>query len=215
MNLVISNFYISRKILFPVFLLSTLRGAAILLPVTLIAVGLGKTAFWAIHPSTEILSLIAIIFYLKFFFKEAKRVDKSRIFSVTLHSNTDELSTALSALEGFCEKWEADLKQTYYVQMTVEEMCSAIIQNGFIKEKKENGIVQLTLVSHENHDFSLHIRDNAFSFNPFEMNKKKLRDIDDTSVSDFNALGMDVIKKKSKSFYYRRYQGFNTMVVKI
>ena len=46
------------------------------------------------------------------------------------------------------------------------------------------------------------------------MNKKNIGDIDDDD-SDFNALGMDVIKKKAKSFYYRRYQGFNTMVVKI
>ena len=40
---------------------------------------------------------------------------------------------------------------------------------------------------------------------------KELEDAD----SDFNALGMDIIKKKAKSFYYRRYQGFNTMVVRI
>ena len=89
-----------------------------------------------------------------------------------------------------------------------------IINMGFSKMQDNNGLIQLTLVFRGEKGFSMHIRDNAITFNPFDMNKKNIGDIDDDD-SDFNALGMDVIKKKAKSFYYRRYQGFNTMVVKI
>ena len=46
------------------------------------------------------------------------------------------------------------------------------------------------------------------------MSKKALKELENTD-SDFNAVGMDIIKQKAKSFYYRRFQGFNTMVVKI
>ena len=119
----------------------------------------------------------------------------------------------------FCEKWDANPKQLYYIQMTVEEVCSAIITNGFkspLVNRTNFGynVIELTLVAAENNDLFLHIRDNAIFFNPFDMNKKALKDIENND-SDFNALGMDVIKQKAKSFYYRRFQGFNTMVVKI
>ena len=32
---------------------------------------------------------------------------------------------------------------------------------------------------------------------------------------DPDAIGILVIKEKSKDFFYRRYQGFNTMVIRI
>ena len=99
--------------------------------------------------------------------------------------------------------------------MTIEEVCSAIINIGFKGAAHDSGLIQLTLVYKGDKEFSMHIRDNAITFNPFELDKKKLLDVDADSGADFNALGMDVIKKKAKSFYYRRYQGFNTMVVKI
>ena len=64
----------------------------------------------------------------------------------------------------------------------------------------------------EDETFELHIRDNAVSFNPFELNTNKAdKDMD----FDMDAMGMLVIKESAKSFYYRRYQGFNTLVVKI
>ena len=32
---------------------------------------------------------------------------------------------------------------------------------------------------------------------------------------DMDAIGMLMVKKQAKSFFYRRYQGFNTLVVSI
>ena len=34
-------------------------------------------------------------------------------------------------------------------------------------------------------------------------------------VLALNVIGILVIKEKSKDFFYRRYQGFNTMVIRI
>ena len=97
--------------------------------------------------------------------------------------------------------------------MTVEEVCSAIIANGFGAGKDEHGMIQITLVAGEDGIFTLHVRDSAVAFNPFGMESADL--INDGDALDFNAVGMDVIKQRSREFYYRRYQGFNTMVVKI
>ena len=69
----------------------------------------------------------------------------------------------------------------------------------------------ITLAAEDNGLFTLNLRDSAVRFNPFEM----ARTADGDPDPDFNAVGMQVIKTKAISFYYRRYQGFNTMVVKI
>lgn len=222
MNLIISNYFTSRNIFFPSFLISTLRGLVIIIPVTLICIALGKMTFWFIYPINEIATFGILLFYLRFVYKKsnrgkrerASRITESRIYKVTLTNDITKVSDVVEEIAAFCEKWEADMKQLYYVQMTVEEVCSAIIQNGFTARDDDSGLIDITLVAMEDKDFSLHIRDNATSFNPFDMNKKALKDIGD-SGSDFNALGMDVIKTKAKDFYYRRYQGFNTMVVMI
>ncbi len=214
-NIMLANTYTARGISFPAFLLSTLRGFVIIIPVMLVCIAIGENAFWYSYGITEILTCIIIFIYIRFSKKETSRIDEERIFSHTLLGNVDELGQMLPQIEEFCEKWEADMKQMYYVQMTVEEVCSAIIHSGFAGAGKHNGKIQLTLISDGHRGFALHIRDNAVSFNPFSMDKKNLEEVDDSSNADFNALGMDVIKKKAKSFYYRRYQGFNTMVVKI
>jgi Na+-driven multidrug efflux pump/anti-sigma regulatory factor (Ser/Thr protein kinase) len=220
LNLVISGYFTARNIIFPAFFISTLRGIAIILPVAIICILLGPMAFWYVYPVTEAVTFLIITVYLFKFNKvrtnvahNSSRIEKDRIFKATLGNDISKVSPTIEQIESFCEMWEADFKQLYYVQMTVEEMCSAIIQNGFTKDENSTEYeIDLTLVALEDHEFSLHIRDNATSFNPFDMNKKKLSDIEDTD-SDFNALGMDVIKQKAKDFYYRRYQGFNTMVV--
>ncbi len=214
LNIICSNYYSSRNIPFPAFLLSTLRGVAVIIPVLIVCILLGKYAFWFTYPVTEFLSFVIINIYLMFLKKDSKRVPKERIYTTMLGGDVSYIGKAVSELEEFCDRWEANPKQAYYVQMTVEEMCSAIITNGFTEKDRDQCNIQLTLIAKEGNTFSFHVRDNAVTFNPFGMNKKKLDEMEDAD-SDFNALGMDIIKKKASSFYYRRYQGFNTMVVEL
>jgi hypothetical protein len=58
----------------------------------------------------------------------------------------------------------------------------------------------------------LHLRDDATTFNPFDMDTKKASLEGDF---DMDSMGVLVIKKRAREFFYRRYQGFNTLIVKI
>ncbi len=214
-NLLLANIYTARDISRPALIISTLRGFVVLIPVMLILIFFGEKAFWFSYAVTELVSFIIFCIYYRFFMKTNKRLDEDMIYTRTLRSNVDDMGFVLAKVEEFLEKWEASPKQTYYVQMAIEEVCSAIINNGFAKMPENSGLIQLTLVTKGDKGFSMFIRDNAVIFNPFDMNKKHASEMDEGSDEDFNALGMDVIKKKAKYFYYRRYQGFNTMVVKI
>ena len=98
----------------------------------------------------------------------------------------------------------------YFVTMAAEEVCMAIITNAL--DRIPNGEIQVTLVALEDGDFELHIRDDAVKFNPFSL--KTVR-ADQGEDWDPDAIGILVIKEKSKDFFYRRYQGFNTMVIRI
>ena len=132
----------------------------------------------------------------------------------------DNIRPLTSGIEEFLERWEAAPNQQYFVAMAAEEICLSIMQKGFgqeslgksPEEKDRAGYIQVTLVALEDGDFELHIRDDAVKFNPFSMKTAKA-DLD--GDWDPDAIGILVIKEKSKDFFYRRYQGFNTMVIRI
>lgn len=191
------------------FIIQLLRGAVILLPCTVIFSSLDIAHFWWLFPVTECGALIIWgILYRFFFHDKADEYDHKRVFSRTISAGSDEVSALIADTESFCEEWQADIKQSYYVTMTVEEICLAIIGSGFADGK---GYIQVTLIS-VGDEFELHIRDSAVSFNPFAMQTDKVSADGDY---DMNAMGMRVIKTKAKSFFYRRYGGFNTLIVKV
>ena len=63
-------------------------------------------------------------------------------------------------------------------------------------------LIKLTVLADQN-GFTLHLRDNSYEFNPFSAEEG----------DGPNALGMLIVRKKAKEFFYRRYQGFNTLVI--
>lgn len=84
------------------------------------------------------------------------------------------------------------------------------MKRGFAKEG--DGYIQITLIALPEEIFELHIRDSAKAFDPFSLNTKKVNSEEDY---DMDAMGILVIKQKAKSFFYRQYQGFNSLIVKI
>ena len=68
------------------------------------------------------------------------------------------------------------------------------------------------MVALEDGDFELHIRDNAALFDPFSLQTGR---IGSREKVDIDAMGILVIKQQAKYFFYRQYQGFNTLVVRI
>ena len=115
----------------------------------------------------------------------------------------------LSEAEAFCAEYGADSKQSIYVEMCIEEVCQAIIDNAF--EKNGDEYIQLTLCCENDGTFVIHIRDNAVSFNPFAM--KTGQDYEDEE--NLASLGIQMVKTKAKKFFYRRYANFNTLTVEV
>ena len=210
-NVLTGNFRLARGDGFPMFLISTLRGAAIRIPAAILCAQYGETGFWFLYPITEIISGAIYLIYMRTRHEEEKLMDRERVFRATIHNRLEEVGEVTQQIEAFCEQWDASVKQHYFVQMTVEEVCSAIVEKGFQGREGARGIIQITLVADRDGMFTLHVRDSASTFNPFALPKADAGAQD----VDFNAMGMQVIKERADSFYYRRYQGFNTMVVKI
>ena len=196
------------------FLIETLRGAAILLPVTFLCSRFGLTGFWWLFPITEGVSFIIAMIVIAIINKHGKPADtitEDRIFRRTILSTSNDIGSASADLEEFCEKWEANMRQQYTVMMTVEELGLTILQHGF--EGRDDGYIQITVIALENGDFELHLRDDARSFDPFSLETARVQSDDDAAGID--SIGVLMIKKRSKEFHYRQYQGFNTLIVKI
>lgn len=189
------------------FVVALLRGGIVLLPMTLVFSLIGNPGvFWWLFPVTEFFSLgLSLLITPKF---RAKRMEeKERILARTIMNKNEDIGVLTQEVEAFCEKWEASPKQTFYVTMTIEEICLAIMQNAF--DQFADGYIQMTLVALPEGLFELHIRDNATAFDPFSLAE--------AGGEGFNidAAGMKVIKNKAKDFFYRRYQGFNALVVRV
>lgn len=191
------------------FMIAALRGGVVLIPVTLLMSVLGGSAFWWLFPVTECLSLIIFLLWCKLRRKAKMGFDSTRICTRTIQSKQDELAPLIEELNRFCERWDASVKQRYFVTMAVEELCTAIKTKAF---DHADGYIQLTVVAQEDGVFALHLRDNAVFFNPFSMETEKVSVADNY---DMDAMGVLVVREKTKEFFYRRYQGFNTFVVKI
>lgn len=187
------------------FALTLLRGAVILLPVTLLfSLCFPIALFWWLFPVTEALTLLLFFVLLPRF--KRKALPAERILERTIKNKNEDLGDLTQAAEVFCEQWEATPKQTYFVTMTIEEICLAIMLNAF--DQTENGFIQMTLVALPDGLFELHLRDNATAFDPFSL-------VTEGAGFNIDAAGMTVIKNKAKDFFYRRYQGFNALVVRI
>ena len=183
--------------------LNTMRGV---LPIALALFFLvfDPDDFWLLYPLTEALSLAVFAIYKRMV--HTPPFERDRIFRKTIYSNTLAITDTTQEIEAFCERWDLSPRQQYSAAMALEEICVAMLDNGF--RGSENGFIQITLIAREDGELKLHIRDNAASFNPLAM------EMDAVSVdgdSNLDALGIMAIKKKAKGFAYRRYQGFNTV----
>ena len=100
-------------------------------------------------------------------------------------------------LQEFLEQEHASVKKAYLVTLAVDETCRLIAENT------DDLMLQLTLIV-TGEEYVLHIRDNAGKFNPME--------IDD---EDEHGLGLKIVKKQAKEYYYRQFVGFNTLTMSI
>ena len=169
---------------------------------------LAPRRFWLLYLISEAVSLI--LFGVWYRFVKEKQLDPGRVFRTTLYSNSNEISRVTGEIEAFAGRWDASPGQRYMTMMAMEEICVATMNNGFMG--KEDGFIQIVLVALEDGSFTLHIRDNAETFNPLAMELGG--NIMDENAN-LEALGIAAIRKKASSFSYRHYQGFNTVIIQM
>lgn len=175
------------------------------------------TSFWLVYPATEGLSL-AIVGVWQMVANGRKRrqfsnLEEAPIFHRMLQQDNQELSGLLEECEKFCAMQGAKMQQTFFVTMAVEEMSQAIFAHA--QESGRSGIyIQITLFQSEPGVFDLHIRDNAMAFDPFSLRTNKISEADSEEMA-MDSMGVLMVKKKAKEFYYRHFQGFNTLLVRI
>ncbi|MCR5782767.1 MAG: hypothetical protein K6G90_08550 [Clostridia bacterium] len=188
-----------------VFLINQLRSFALYIILALAFSAFGIRWFWLTFLFSELGSLcIWIPVYVK---KNPKTSDK--VFTYLLTSDSSDTADMLIGAGDFLEENEIGVKQSYFVTMCVEEVCRAIIDNAFTEQGNE--YIQLTLCKEPNDTVTIHIRDNAVHFNPFDMKTGHNYDDEEQLAS----LGIQMVKTKSRSFFYRRYAGFNTLTVEV
>ena len=189
-----------------VFLVNQLRTFLFFAAFALLLSLLGIPWFWLTFLGAELGTLSVWLPLVHF----RKTEVSDRVFSYLLDTNSTNIADLLEKAGSFCEENGALPKQTYYITMCIEEVCQAIIENAFRQEGDE--YIQLTVCMEKDGTAVLHIRDNAVGFNPFDM--KIGRDYDENE-EHLASLGIQMVRAKSKRFFYRRYAGFNTLTVEV
>lgn len=209
-NMVMTYYYQALEKEFASYMLFTLRSFVFFLAFSLILSRGGVELFWWTYPCMELATLVVLFFYNQ---KKGSWTyldeDDSRVYSAFLDSRTADLGAVENEVAAYLERVDASPTQTYFVTIAVEEVCGAILSNAF---SVSDGYIQLTIVPHEDETVTLHVRDNAREFNPFEMNTEDISLEDGTGL---DAIGVKMIKSKAKEFFYRRYAGFNTLVIRV
>ena len=190
--------------------LTFIRSFAVLLPLTFLLGTFASEWFWLIFPITEIVSLAAAFIMIRVL-RKGNVLSKVPLVSYTLENNNHEIEGLLRAAERFCEENGASVKQANLLQMAVEELCMATINKAFTGDPRE--YIQVTLIAGEDHKFTLHIRNRAERFDPFDMKMGRITHEEEEGFLD--SMGVLVIKKKADKFYYRRSEIFNVITVVI
>ncbi len=195
----------------PAFVLETLRGAVLLLPLTLVCRRLGLSRFWLLFPLTEAGSLGVFLLMGIGGRWRMRELPEERIFQRTIPGTAGDVMDTSRALEAFCRAHGADARQQRTATMTIEEIGMAILKHGF--GDRTDGTIQVTAVMREDGgEIELHLRDDACVFDPFGMKTGRARSAEEL---DMDSIGVLLIKKRAKEFSYRRYQGFNTLVIRM
>ncbi len=208
-NVLLENFYQACEQKKPAMYIAALRGAFVLFPLTLFFSMCPISYFGLLFPFTEILSLVAFLIWILKKKIKMDPFDPERVFEKTIKGKNQDISFLTNEIEDFCCKWGFSDSQILFTVMAAEEICLTIIEKGFTNPCK--GYIQITLVASPKGYLELHIRDNAVSFNPFSLESAAVGE------QNFNpeTIGLYAIKKKATHFFYRRYHGFNTMVIKV
>lgn len=181
------------------FLITIMRELIILLGCGTIAFFVNREAFWYVYLAAEAVSLavILIFVFIRKVVTHKSIVDfhEKIVFSESFNGSCEKISDTCERMQEFMENHHIGIKQAMMITLAVDETCRIIAaQSGDLK-------LQITLVL-EDDVCVVHLRDNASKFNPME--------IDEDSDE---ALGLKIVRKKTKEYYYRQFVGFNMLTL--
>lgn len=208
-NILSENFYQACEQKQAAMYLAVLRGAFVLFPLTFIFSMCPISCFWWLFSLTECLSLLIFLIWIAKKKIKMDPFDPERLLEQTIEGKDPDIGLLTNEMEAFCRKWGYRDSQIFFTVMAAEEICLTILKKGFVNPSE--GYIQVTLIASPEGFLELHIRDNAISLNPFSLEAAAVGD----NEFDPETIGLYVIKKKAVDFFYRRYHGFNTMVIKI
>ena len=171
----------------------------------------GMDSFWYLFVASELLSLAVWIpqAALHGGLMQLGSIDTSRVESVVFDSAAEDLGPKVEMLQDFCGQSVDDARLVMYIGLTIEEICAAVI--GHFPDRMGEIYIQVTVVA-EDDGCTVYLRDNANEYNPLGPDTGEL-DLD--AVEDLDLMGVRIVQKKAKEFYYRHYSGFNTLVIRL
>lgn len=164
---------------------------------------LGLALVYVISEGVCLLLVFAIQIFgkIKDYIKE-KYSFTNRVFEEYYPIGEGSMEKMSQNLEGLCDEWELDFKQSFFIHLIVEELLLNIMKFGIGKTDKKYYVS--VKVMDNNGECILRIRDNVNSYNPFDLRGDEV----DRAV-------MEMIKKKAKYYEYQRKLVFNYLYVTI
>ena len=193
------------------YLITFLRSFVFYLLALMVLSRYGMSGFWYVFVTAEVLSFLVWVpaAIARGGFLQLRDIDVSSTKSVVIEQSSQSISDVVQQIQSFCEERGTGPKQVMYIGLTIEEVCCVIVEH--CKEHMGDIYIQVTVVV-EGGDTTLFLRDNAFAYNPLGTDT----DADDlTAEQQAELLGVRIVQKSSKEFYYRRYSGFNTLVIRL
>ncbi len=137
----------------------------------------------------------------------------------------DNIPGLLEDVEGYCDEAEIAIKQTYYINLVIEELVVNVVSMAKGDGRNFSYVdIRIAPVKMDNEKHvMLRVRDNLTQFDPTSSNVGDMESFKDdlmgggeTNVSldgDINELGLAIVKKIAKDYQYRRTIGYNNFMV--
>ena len=189
--------------------LTGLRTALVLFPVTALLGLYDPSDIWRMFAITEVLSFAigAVVIVRHGLHKRFKNVP---VVSFTMENSSHEIGMVMDQLGEFFSEHGATMRQVNTLTMAAEEVCMTTIEKAFTGREEE--YVQITAIADAG-KLILHIRNSAPRFNPLDMQMGKVAEDADDEILD--SIGILAVKRIAKEFYFRRNDSFNMLTVTI
>ncbi len=129
-------------------------------------------------------------------------IRKLKIFNYEIVSKGFDLVAMNARIETFCQKYNLDSKQVYYIQLFLEELIVEIFSHCY---ESSNPEIYITIeYSDESNGISICINYKAAEFNPFE-----------NSDDEIDHLGVTLINKMAKKIEYLYEPGLNSVNINL